>query len=59
MPWAMYAGDGHAHWHVQEMVRYDLWGGQGTFRGAKAGFCFLDSDPYNNDLPGYSGGYYH
>ncbi len=55
----MYAGDGHAHWHVQEMVRYDLWGGQGTFRGAKTGFCFLDSDPYNNDLPGYSGGYYH
>jgi len=42
---AKFAGDGHSHWHVQEMMRYDLWGGQGTFRGAKVGFCFLDSDP--------------
>ena len=56
---AKYAGDGHSHWHVQEMMRYDLWGGQGTFRGAKVGFCFLDSDLYRSDLPGYSGGYYH
>jgi Lysyl oxidase/S-layer homology domain len=55
---ARYAGDGHDHWHVQEIVRYDLWGGEGTFRGAKVGFCFLDSDAYNGSLPGYSGGYY-
>ena len=41
---AKYAGDGHNHWHVQEMMRYDMWGGRGTFRGAKVGFCFLDSD---------------
>ena len=39
-------------------MRYDLWGGTGTFRGAKVGFCFLDSDIYNSGLPGYSGGYY-
>jgi Lysyl oxidase/S-layer homology domain len=56
---ARYAGDGHSHWHVQEMMRYDLWGGSGTFRGAKVGFCFLDSDLYNPGLPGYSGGYYN
>jgi len=46
-----WSGDGHDHWHVQEMMRYDLWGGEGTFRGAKVGFCFLDSDPYNLSLP--------
>ena len=26
---AKYAGDGHDHWHVQEMMRYDLWGENG------------------------------
>ena len=55
---AKYAGDGHTHWHIQEMMRYDLWGGKGTFRGAKVGFCFLDSDVFNSGLPGYSGGFY-
>lgn len=55
---ARYAGDGHNHWHVQEMMRYDLWGGPGTYRGAKVGFCFLDSDVNNAGLPGYSGGHY-
>ena len=55
---AKYAGDGHNHWHVQEMMRYDLWGGAGTFRGAKVGYCFLDSDVYSSSLPGYSGGFY-
>lgn len=53
-----WSGDGHDHWHVQEMMRYDLWGGRGTFRGAKVGFCFLDSDPWNLNLPGESGSYY-
>ena len=47
-----WSGDGHDHWHVQEMMRYDLWGSSGTFRGAKVGFCFLDSDPYRLSLPG-------
>lgn len=55
---AHFAGDGHDHWHVQEMMRYDLWGGTGTLRGAKVGFCFLDSDINNAGLPGYSGGHY-
>lgn len=56
---AKYSGDGHNHWHVQEMMRYDLWGGDERLRGAKVGFCFLDSDLFNPNLPGYSGGYYN
>jgi len=55
---ASYAGDGHNHWHVNEMMRYDVWGGGGTFRGAKVGFCFLDSDPWATTLPGYNGPFY-
>jgi hypothetical protein len=51
---AKYSGDGHDHWHVQEMMRYDLWGGGGTLRGAKVGYCFLDSDPYWLNLPNAS-----
>ena len=50
-----WSGDGHDHWHVQEMMRYDLWGSNGTTRGAKVGFCFLDSDPYRLNLSGASG----
>ena len=49
-----WSGDGHDHWHVQEMMRYDLWGDAGTYRGAKVGFCFLDSDPWQLSLPGAS-----
>jgi hypothetical protein len=37
------------------MMRYDLWGDAGTYRGAKVGFCFLDSDPWQLSLPGASG----
>ncbi len=54
-----WSGDGHNHWHVQEMMRYDMWGGSGSYRGAKVGFCFLDSDPYNLSLPNASGGSYY
>lgn len=49
-----WSGDGHDHWHVQEMMRYDLWGDAGTYRGAKVGFCFLDSDAWQLSLPGAS-----
>jgi hypothetical protein len=55
---ASFAGDGHNHWHVDEMMRYDMWGTGGNFKGAKVGFCFLDSDPWATGLPGYSGSYY-
>ncbi|HEY8171023.1 MAG TPA: S-layer homology domain-containing protein [Candidatus Limnocylindria bacterium] len=54
-----WSGDGHNHWHVQEMMRYDMWGGSGSFRGAKVGFCFLDSDPYNLALPNAAGSSYY
>jgi hypothetical protein len=55
---ASYAGDGHNHWHVDEMMRYDAWGSTRTLRGAKVGFCILDSDPWNLSLPGEVGPYY-
>jgi hypothetical protein len=41
---AHFAGDGHNHWHVADMMRYDVWGPSGTQRGTKVGFCFLDTD---------------
>jgi len=56
---AMWSGDGHSHWHVQEMMRFDLWDGATTARGAKIGFCFLDTDSHDPSLPGYPpGGFY-
>jgi hypothetical protein len=49
-----YAGDGHDHWHVQDVVVYEMWR-QGelaeTRRGAKTGFCFFDTTPWNLSLP--------
>lgn len=57
---AQYSGDGHDHWHIQEMMLYDLSGQSGAIRAAKVGFCFLDSDPYDLSLPGASPGpFYH
>jgi hypothetical protein len=47
-----YAGDGHDHWHVRDMMNYDLWGPSGTYREAKIGFCFLDTTAVNLGLPG-------
>jgi hypothetical protein len=50
-----YSGDGHDHWHVQRMMSYALWpvgGPVSLLRGAKVGFCFLDTDPWNLGLPG-------
>jgi hypothetical protein len=50
---AQFAGDGHDHWHVQEMMRYDLWDTSTTARGAKVGFCFLDLERYGASTPPY------
>jgi hypothetical protein len=50
-----YSGDGHDHWHVQRMMSYSMWPAAGPvslLRGAKVGFCFLDTDPWNLGLPG-------
>ena len=55
---AKYSGDGHNHWHVQEMMRYDLWDADRRRRGAKVGFCFLDSDTWSTATPGFGPSYY-
>lgn len=52
---ATYAGDGHDHWHVQEIARYDLYRatpGGSLARDSKVGFCFFDTNPYDLSLPG-------
>lgn len=52
---AMYSGDGHDHWHVQDVARYELFdvSGQGEAlrRDAKVGFCFFDTSGYRRTLP--------
>jgi hypothetical protein len=51
---ATYAGDGHDHWHVEEIARYDLFRvtpGGSLARDNKVGFCFFDTNPYNLSLP--------
>lgn len=45
-----YAGDGHDHWHVRQMLTYHLWGSQGTLRSSKIGFCFFDTDRIKGSL---------
>jgi hypothetical protein len=37
------------------MIRFEMWGTSGNLRGAKIGFCFLDTDPYDESLQGFSG----
>jgi hypothetical protein len=52
---ARYSGDGHDHWHVQDMMSYAMWpvSGAATFqRGAKVGYCFLDTNAWDLSLPG-------
>jgi hypothetical protein len=59
---AKYAGDGHDHWHVQNVVIYEAWrigDLANTRRGAKTGFCFFDTTPWDRSLPGSrQSGYY-
>ena len=48
-----YAVDGHDHWHIQGVMLYQMWSANGAVRrGAKVGFCFLDSYRYNLAMPG-------
>lgn len=52
---ANYSGDGHDHWHVQQMMSYTLWPTSAATtlaRGEKVGFCFFDTTPWNLSLPG-------
>jgi hypothetical protein len=52
---AKYAGDGHDHWHVQKVARYELFAptgeGPALQHGAKVGFCFFDTRVYRPSLP--------
>jgi Lysyl oxidase len=50
----VYAGHGHNHWHVRDVAQYELrrldnW--RKVAAGAKRGFCFYDSHPYQRSLP--------
>lgn len=52
-------GDGHGHWHVMRVQRYELFqldpppeAPSEALRGAKTGFCFFDTSPKRLDLPG-------
>jgi len=53
---AKYAGDGHDHWHVQNVAHYELYAQTGTGpvlrRDSKVGFCFFDTNAYRLSLPG-------
>jgi hypothetical protein len=49
-----FAGDGHLHWHVRNLERYELQplDSQHTLgAGAKSGFCFSDTERYAPQLP--------
>jgi hypothetical protein len=52
---ARYSGDGHDHWHVRDVARYELFplssNGKALRRDAKVGFCFFDTNPYRLTLP--------
>ncbi len=52
---ARYAGDGHDHWHVQDIAHYELYKINDTStalrRDAKVGFCFFDTNAYRLSLP--------
>jgi hypothetical protein len=53
---AKYAGDGHDHWHVQQVATYELYAPTGSGpvlrRDSKVGSCFFDTNPYRLTLPG-------
>lgn len=51
----IWGGDGHNHWHVNNLQRYELDrsdNGSKVGTGAKAGFCFYDNTQFNLSLPG-------
>jgi hypothetical protein len=52
---ATYAGDGHDHWHVQNVTSYEMWRvgeTDRTLRGVKIGLCFFDNYAWRLGLPG-------
>jgi hypothetical protein len=54
---AHYSGDGHDHWHILKVQRYQLWrkdAPDGPIqRGQKIGFCFFDNANMRPNLPGH------
>ena len=46
-----YAGDGHDHWHVEQMMVYHLWSSRATRSDRKVGFCFFDTTLWDGSLP--------
>lgn len=51
----VYGGDGHDHWHVNNLESYELKrldNGVKVGTAAKAGFCFFDTNAYRTSLPG-------
>ena len=53
-----FAGDGHNHWHIRDLERFELFRrtATGTWtkvgHGEKHGFCFYDNYQFNLRLPG-------
>ena len=51
----VFGGDGHNHWHVKDLERYELIrldNGVKVGTSAKGGFCFFDTTAYRLTLPG-------
>jgi hypothetical protein len=51
-----YSGDGHNHWHVRYLERYELTrldNGRKVGTQEKAGFCFSDNYPFGSSRPAY------
>ena len=51
----VWGGDGHDHWHVKNLVAYELErldNGVKVGTSAKGGFCFFDTIGYRTSLPG-------
>jgi hypothetical protein len=51
----VFGGDGHNHWHVKDLQRYELQrldNGVKVGTSAKSGFCFFDTTAYRLSLPG-------
>ena len=50
-----FAGDGHSHWHIVNLERYELSrldNGNKVGTSAKSGFCFYDTTAYRTSLAG-------
>jgi hypothetical protein len=54
-----FGGDGHNHWHVQDLESFELErirGGKRVGTGAKHGFCFFDNQPFGSTQAAFYAG---